>query len=178
MAPPQTVAGAPPFGRPARSFNSQTNCGGGDTGGVRAACYISGVLAFHIGPVMRPISVPCASVLVIALIIGLPVTAIAHHTYVTKYDSAKKVKLSGTVSSVRFSNPHIFFTLNTAKGSWTVETESIPVVQKKGLTASLLKDGAKVTVSGWPARNGSAAMGLSTISFAGGVSLSIRGTAR
>jgi hypothetical protein len=127
---------------------------------------------------MRPNFVPCASVLVIALIIGLPVTAIAHHTYVTKYDSAKKVKLSGTVSSVRFSNPHIFFTLNTAKGSWTVETESIPVVQKKGLTASLLKDGAKVTVSGWPARNGSAAMGLSTISFAGGVSLSIRGTAR
>lgn len=127
---------------------------------------------------MRSISALNSGLLTLALAFGLPVAALAHHTYVTKYDSAKKMKLSGTVSGVRFTNPHIFFTLDTAKGSWTVETESIPVVQKKGLTAKLLKDGAKVTVSGWPARNGSAALGLSTISFAGGPSLSIRGTAR
>lgn len=102
----------------------------------------------------------------------------AHHTYVTKYNSADKVRLSGTVSSVSFSNPHIFFTLQTGKGSWTVETESIPVAKAKGLTANLLKDGAKVSVTGWPARSGAAELGLNTISFSGGPTILMRGTAR
>jgi hypothetical protein len=108
----------------------------------------------------------------------LPIAAAAHHTYVTKYNSAKKISLTGTIGSVRFSNPHIFFTLETAKGTWSVETESIPVVKAKGLTSALLKTGAKATVSGWPARSGGAELGLATISFAGGPSISVRGTPR
>jgi hypothetical protein len=114
-----------------------------------------------------------------AILIAVAATAsLAHHTYVKKYDSAKKLTLSGTVENVRFSNPHIFFTLETAKGSWTIETESISVAKAKGLTTTHLKSGAKATVTGWPARGGGAELGLATISFPGGPSVSIRGTAR
>lgn len=122
--------------------------------------------------------VPLRRAALAAALCFIPAAAIAHHTYVTKYNSAEKVRLSGTVASVSFGNPHIFFTLQTGKGSWRVETESIPVAKAKGLTAALLTDGAKVSVSGWPARSGAAELGLNSISFAGGPTITMRGTAR
>lgn len=98
----------------------------------------------------------------------------AHHTFVSKYDSSKLVTVSGTVGSVSYSNPHIFFNV----GGWSVETESVSVATGKGLTKERLSDGATVTVHGWPARDGSAQMGLHSISFSGGPSMSMRGSAR
>lgn len=103
---------------------------------------------------------------------------LAHHTYVTKYDSAKLTKLSGTVDAVSFGNPHIFFDLETSNGTWRIETESLTVAKAKGLTATHLKAGAKATVTGWPARSGAAELGLSTIAFSGGPTVRMRGTAR
>jgi hypothetical protein len=104
--------------------------------------------------------------------------AAAHHTYVTKYDANKVVTLSGTVSNVRYANPHIFFDLASGAATWTIETESIPVAQANGLTESVLKDGAKVTVTGWAGRDNAPEMGLKSISFAGGKTITMRKTAR
>lgn len=105
-------------------------------------------------------------------------SAAAHHTFVTKYDPAKLVTVSGVVTSVSFTNPHIHFEVQSGSGTWTVETESISTAQGKGITQGVLKEGAKVTVSGWRARNGSAAMGLRSISISGGPSATMRRTAR
>ncbi len=116
--------------------------------------------------------------LVVILTASAATTSLAHHTYVTKYDSAKKITLSGTVENVRFSNPHIFFDLETAKGSWAIETESIAVAKAKGLTTTHLKSGAKATVTGWPARGGGAELGLSSIAFSDGPTILMRGTPR
>jgi hypothetical protein len=111
------------------------------------------------------------------LLCGLTLFAIpaaAHHTFVTKYDSTKQVTVSGEVGSVSYSNPHIFFEV----AGWRVETESISVANAKGLTKERLIPGAKVKVTGWKARDGSQALGLHSISFAGGPSITMRGTAR
>lgn len=104
--------------------------------------------------------------------------AYAHHSYVTKYDSQKLIRLTGTVSSVSYANPHIFFTLDTGKGDWRIETESLAVARARGLTQSVLKEGAKVTLTGWPDRDGSAALGLKSVNFQGGPSITMRSTAR
>ena len=103
--------------------------------------------------------------------------AAAHHTYVTKYDSTKKLTLTGTISNVHFQNPHIFFDLISGEKTWTVESESLSVAKSSGLTEQLLIDGAKATVSGWPARSGAAELGLNTMQV-GGKSLTLRRTAR
>lgn len=89
----------------------------------------------------------------------------AHHSYVSKYDAKKKIKISGVITSVSFANPHIFFTVQASGSgaSWTVETESIPKVQAKGITRARLVEGARVVVTGWPARSGAGELGLSTI---------------
>jgi Family of unknown function (DUF6152) len=103
--------------------------------------------------------------------------AAAHHTYVSKYDSSKKMTLSGTVSAVHFQNPHIFFDLTANGKTWKIETESLSVAKSSGLTEQLLAEGAKATVSGWPARSGTAELGLATIQV-GGKFLTLRRTAR
>jgi len=109
--------------------------------------------------------------------------AAAHHTFVTKYDSSRKVTLTGAVVSVRYANPHIFFTIRVPSGGglgalWRIETESIPKAQAKGLTRERLKPGAQVTVTAWPARDGRAEAGLSAIRLPDGGSLTMRGSAR
>jgi hypothetical protein len=111
----------------------------------------------------------------IALALSTPV--FAHHSYVSKYDGKKLIKLSGVISGVSYKNPHIFFTLSTASGSWTIETESISVARGAGLTEAVLKDGAQASVSGWPAKSGGGQLGLKSITI-GGRTMSLRGTAR
>lgn len=115
-----------------------------------------------------------AAVLVAAIIPA----AFAHHSYVTKYDSAKLTKLSGTVGSVSYTNPHIFFQFEAGGATWTVETESISVARANGLTEAVLKGGAKATLTGWPSREKSAEIGLSTIAFDGRPPITMRKTAR
>lgn len=102
----------------------------------------------------------------------------AHHTFVTKYDGTKLVTVSGVVTSVSYSNPHISFDVQAGGTTWTIETESLSVAQSNGLSQTVLKEGAKVTVTGWKARDGSAAMGLKSISVSGGPSVTMRRTAR
>jgi hypothetical protein len=91
-------------------------------------------------------------------------SAIAHHSF-TKYDGAKLVQATGTISNVRFQNPHIFFTIGSDGASWSVETEGSPVLQRQGLTADILKDGAKASISGWRSKDGSKALGLKSITI-------------
>jgi hypothetical protein len=117
----------------------------------------------------------------LATVLGLmvPGPGYAHHTFTTKYDGAKKLTISGVVGSVKYSNPHIHFAVETSTGaSWNVETEGVAVLQKHGITRDVLTEGAKVTITGWPGRDGSATLGLSSISVAKGPSAKIRGTAR
>ncbi len=113
----------------------------------------------------------------VAAILFAPGNSLAHHTYVTKYDSAKVVTLKGTIASVSYQNPHIYFSLVTANGTWTIETESIPKAQAKGLTEAVLADGAEASVTGWPARDGGAELGLKSITIKGRT-YTIRNTAR
>lgn len=108
---------------------------------------------------------------------------LAHHTFVTKYDAKKLVTVSGTISSVSYANPHIFFDLTgkTRSGSevtWRVETEGILATRAKGLTQADLKEGARATVTGWAARDNPAEIGLKTIRFGSGRTITMRKTAR
>ncbi len=113
------------------------------------------------------------------LLLLFPSLAQAHHSYVGTYDANKVITLKGVISAVRFANPHIFITVDVpGRGSWQVETESVAKISAKGLKETHLKEGAKVTVQGWPARNGSPAIGLKAITLPGGKVISIRNTAR
>lgn len=112
-----------------------------------------------------------------ATVMILASAAHAHHSFAPKYDPAKSVRVSGIAGNVHLQNPHSYFEVSSSGKTWTVETEGVAAAKAAGLTNENLKDGAKVSVTGWAARNGSAALGLHTITV-GGKTLTLRRSAR
>lgn len=127
----------------------------------------------------RPISPSTALIALALCLASLGHSGHAHHSYVTKYDPKKSATIKGVVASVSYTNPHIFFSVQTSGGTWRVETESIPKARARGLTPALLKSGAKVRVSGWRARSGGGALGMRSVTFLGkGRTITMRRTPR
>ncbi len=122
-------------------------------------------------PGIRRLPLPALS------IVMLTAAAHAHHSFAPKYDPAKSVRVSGIAGNVHLQNPHSYFEISSGGKTWTVETEGVAAAKAAGLTNDNLKDGAKVTVTGWAARNGSASLGLHTITI-GGKTLTLRRSAR
>jgi hypothetical protein len=111
------------------------------------------------------------NVLLIALTAG--VLAFAHHG-LAEFDQTKKVNLQGTVTEFHFVNPHcmVEFDVKDDKGQvrhWQGEMTS--PVHLKGWTATTLEPGNTVTVSGFPAKNGTPFMWLTKLNSNTGVEL-------
>lgn len=85
---------------------------------------------------------------------------LAHHPIQAKFDPAASMNLSGVVSNVDWSNPHIhvFVNVTNAQGAienWAVELESPITLKASGWSSETLKPGDRIDVSGLKARNGS-----------------------
>lgn len=123
-----------------------------------------------------PLKCPGLAAVVLAIMTA-PLPAGAHHSFAPKYDPAKTVRMTGIIGGVHLQNPHSSFQVSSGGKTWLVETEGVAAAKAAGLHTGILVDGAKVTVSGWPARDGSAALGLRTITI-GGTTLTLRRSAR
>ena len=99
-----------------------------------------------------------AAASVLAVLAGA--TLVAHHSVAAKFDESKTQTLTGIVTLVDWRNPHVHVFLNVrgAKGewvNWAIELESPIDLQDSGWNRDSLQPGDSVTVSGFPARNGS-----------------------
>jgi Family of unknown function (DUF6152) len=131
---------------------------------------------------MRLVIWLCAAFAVLVPISQITPTA-AHHSYVPKYNPAKKIRLKGVITSVSYFNPHIFFNVDVKTRSgrtvnWRVETESISLARKAGLTQARMPIGGRVTLTGWQSRSGAAEMGLATYRLRRGRRITVRRTPR
>ncbi len=84
--------------------------------------------------------------------------ASAHHAF-SMYDNTKYTKLTGTVKSYLWANPHtmIEFVVADADGKltpWTAECSPINMIGRRGWSADSLKAGDKVDFVIHPNRNG------------------------
>jgi hypothetical protein len=102
----------------------------------------------------------------------------AHHEISAKFDTGKKVSLSGTVTGVDWANPHVHVFLNIKDASglnnWAVELESPIDLQNGGWRRDSVKPGDSLKVEGNPARDGSRqvwAGGGGTVAMADGKKL-------
>src|SRR5262245_8979922 len=104
---------------------------------------------------------------------GAAAPAAAHHSFAVHFVADKVVNVSGTVTEFSFRNPHGLIAL-TAKGpkgeeqAWKVETNSPNILRRRGWTETSIKPGDKVTIEGYPARDGSNFMRVYKVSFADG----------
>jgi Family of unknown function (DUF6152) len=84
----------------------------------------------------------------------------AHHSFAAQYDSSKPVNLTGVVTSVEWTNPHVYIYVDTTDAktkkvtNWGFEMGPPHMLQKAGWKRNSLKIGEVVVVEGWLARDG------------------------
>jgi len=97
--------------------------------------------------------------------------AFAHHSFSAEFDAAKPVKLTGIVTNVEWTNPHVWFYINVkdeATGkvtNWGAEMGPPHGLQRGGWRRETLKIGESVTVDGFMARNGENRMNARTVTL-------------
>ena len=109
------------------------------------------------------------------LVVGLAALneASAHHSFAVFFNTdSQLVKISGVVRDFQFRNPHGVITLDVPKGKeqivWRAETNSPSILRRRGWTPDSLHVGDKVTLEGWPARDGSRYIRLRSARLADG----------
>jgi len=87
--------------------------------------------------------------------------AVAHHSFAAEFDGNKRVTLTGVVTKVEWTNPHVWFYINVKDEktgevtNWGAEMGPPHGLQRGGWRRETLKIGEKVTVNGSLAKNGS-----------------------
>lgn len=102
------------------------------------------------------------------LIYWLAMTAsapvLAHHSTNVIYDRSQIVETEGEVTAVSWRNPHIRFSVRADDGSvWEIETNSVSIVSRFGLTPGLVDPGTRVTIAGNPTRASNSGMWLTNM---------------
>jgi hypothetical protein len=97
--------------------------------------------------------------------------ASAHHSFSAEFDAAKPIKLTGIVTKVEWTNPHVWFYINVkdeATGevtNWGAEMGPPHGLQRSGWRRETLKIGESVSVDGFQARNGEHRMNARTVTL-------------
>src|SRR5580692_10445588 len=76
----------------------------------------------------------------------------AHHAYTAEFDTQKPVKLTGVLTRVEWSNPHIWIYLDIKddKGNvtnWGFSASPPGMLTRRGITRDSLKIGETLTIS-------------------------------
>ena len=99
--------------------------------------------------------------------------AVAHHSFSAEFDITKVVKVTGKVTSMRWSNPHawIYVDVQGDDGkvvNWAFETATANGLYRRGWRKDDLEPGTVVMVEGYLARNGTPTANASRITLPDG----------
>jgi len=112
----------------------------------------------------------------LALVLGSIAAPIrAHHGWAA-FESETKITLTGTVTDFHFINPHsvVEFEVKDSKGqvqAWEGELTSPSHLIPAGWTRNSLDKGDVVTITGYPAKNGSRVVRITKLVLANGKEL-------
>ena len=97
----------------------------------------------------------------------------AHHAFAAEYDENRHVSISGTVSKFKWTNPHAWLYVDgeDERGkvtSWGFEMGSPAGLTTRGWTKTELKQGDRVTVEGFGAKDGRRVANATTVTLPDG----------
>jgi hypothetical protein len=100
-------------------------------------------------------------------------SALAHHSFAAEYDAEKPLKFTGTVTEMKWSNPHgwIYVDVKDDAGNvvnWALETSASNGLIRRGWRKEDLPAGTVLLIEGWQARNGSTTGNISSVTFPDG----------
>src|SRR4051812_49173855 len=125
----------------------------GNTNDVLCGLYKTG------GIQMRYLGTVCCAAALVLAVASRP--AAAHHSFAAEYDAAKPAKLTGKVTKVEWSNPHVFFYIDVKDektnvvANWAAEMNSPNSLMRLGWSRNSMKIDDVVTVEGSLAKDGS-----------------------
>jgi len=106
--------------------------------------------------------------MLVAALIAATMPLMAHHSFAAEFDSTKVVKLTGTVTKIDWTNPHVWFYVdvkdeNGKITNWGFEMGPPHLLQGSGWTRTTMKIGDTVNVQGSMAKNGSNRVNARTV---------------
>ena len=100
-------------------------------------------------------------ILLAALGLGLAsLPSWAHHSFAAEYDSTKPVKMTGAVTKIDWSNPHVYFFVDVEDQTsgrvtnWAFEMAAPAALKNSGWTRTTMKIGDVIVVEGTRAKDG------------------------
>ena len=108
--------------------------------------------------------------LVLLAIAAAPVSA--HHSFAAEYDGKQPIKLTGAVTKIEWTNPHVYFYIDVKDpetgrlASWAMEMAAPSVIARNGWKRSSMKIGDLVIVQGFRARSGEKHANARTVTLA------------
>lgn len=103
-----------------------------------------------------------ARTIIASLILTAPVAVYAHHGW-SSYDADKTLKITAPLTSVSWGNPHGTAKVVWQNKSWDVILAPVARMESRGLTREMLGPKRKVTLVGYPRKDGTAEMRLERI---------------
>ncbi|HUF72694.1 MAG TPA: DUF6152 family protein [Gammaproteobacteria bacterium] len=116
----------------------------------------------------------------LAIVLALPATGVAHHSFAASFDVDTDVELEGVVVAVRWRNPHVEFDIRTVDESgneqiWTAESLAPSGLRRRDVVEPFVAVGDRVRVAGNPGRRQARNVYVSNLLTATGEELILRG---
>jgi hypothetical protein len=108
----------------------------------------------------------------VVLLAAMATPALGHHSFAAEYDDSKPVKVTGVVTKVEWTNPHIFIYADVTddKGnvaSWAFEMGGPNALIRQGWKRDSLKPDDVATFEGSLARDGSNLVNARVVTMGG-----------